>query len=83
MPDLQTVDLKQQMSLIASQAVLCMLEAKGHPGWKGGNSFFNDIGQESESISTAGIGRYRTLLRPDFILLPRQLGEPYSGPRLP
>ena len=46
----------------------CMLEASGHLGWEGGNSFFNDIGRD-KAISTAGIGRYRTRLRPDLILL--------------
>jgi hypothetical protein len=47
----------------------CMLEASGHLGWKGANSFFNDIGRDSKAISTMGIGRYRTHLRPDLIFL--------------
>jgi hypothetical protein len=47
----------------------CLLEASGHLGWEGANSFFNDVGRDSKTISTAGIGRYRTRLRPDLILL--------------
>jgi hypothetical protein len=47
----------------------CMLETRGQLGWNGSNSFFDDIGERSMTISTVGIGRYRTKLRPHLIYL--------------
>lgn len=45
----------------------CMLEMTGQLGWKGNNSFFDDVGRQSKAISTAAMGRYRTSLKPFLI----------------
>lgn len=41
-----------------------MLRANDHPGWKGSNSFFDDIGKQSQELSSQGIGRYKKKLKP-------------------
>ena len=46
-----------------------MLDMDGQLGWKGNNSFFDDIGMQSRGISTCAIARYRTQLQPYLVYL--------------
>jgi len=46
-----------------------MLDTNGHLGWNGSNSFFDDIGRQSNSIKTSAIGRYQTQLQPHLVYL--------------
>ena len=52
-----------------------MLDMSGHLGWKGSNSFFDDIGYQSTDIALTGIGRYQKHLDKHVIFLYQHLLE--------
>lgn len=46
-----------------------MLAMQGHHGWRGSNSYFDDIGYKQQGISSSGLGRFIDLLNPEHLQL--------------
>lgn len=44
-----------------------MLAMQGHHGWRGSNSYFDDIGYKQQGISSSGLGRFVDLLDPEHL----------------
>ncbi|MGB3237373.1 MAG: sulfotransferase [Geitlerinemataceae cyanobacterium] len=44
-----------------------MLSMQGHHGWRGSNSYFDDIGYQQQGISSSGLGRFIDLLEPEHL----------------
>lgn len=54
------------LDLASDEATLAaMLGMRGHPGWNGHNSAFEDVGLDPSAISRRGVERFRTELPPD------------------